>query len=551
MAKNVLLGGRLRRLRRERGLSQVNLADKLGISASYLNLIEHNRRSLTVPLLLRLSQILNVDPQIFSPQQEGQLIGEITEALNDPLHQDLSVSEADIGQMVADAPDLCHAMAKTYTAYRTAQGELQVMTERLAQDPILSGSAYRLRTLLTSIRSFSEILHDNIDLDPEERRSFLRILLDESENLTETVTDMLGILGGDGLGGDGLGGAARNPSPGEAVADFVQRRGNHFADLETVAGDLRRAAGLEGAVLFPALADYLGRRHGVTVEIGSGEALKARSTAYDEGRRHLLLSRALAPSSLAFHLARLVAHLEHGDLLDSLARGSELPTEKARAGARAALARYFAAACLMPYDPFLEAAEDSRYDVEELQHRFGAGFEQVAHRLTGLRRPGAEGIPLHLIRVDIAGNISKRFSASGLRIPRYGSPCPRWIVHGAFLSPGQVRRQVGQMPDGSRYFSIARTVTKPSLGHAQPKSHFSVCIGCEISDMGRMAYADGLNVESAGVLTPVGVACHLCPRTDCAQRAGPPPPEFEDTPARKAAPAAEAKPAYRGAADLR
>jgi len=526
MAKNVLLGGRLRRLRRERGLSQVNLADRLGISASYLNLIEHNRRSLTVPLLLHLSQILNVDPQIFSPQQEGQLLGEVTEALSDPLHDDLSLSETDIGQMVADAPDLCQAMAKTYTAYRNAQNELQVMSERLAQDPILSGSAYRLRTLLTSIRSFSEILHDNIDLDPEERRNFLRIVLDESESLTETVTDMMGILGGDGLGG-----TAQNVSSGEAVGDFMQRHGNYFADLESAAESLSAAAGLGGHVAFPTLIDYLRRQHGVSVEIANRDEHNSKFTVYDEAKRHLILSKALAPSSLAFHLARLVAYLEHGALLESLAVGPELPTEEARSAGRGALARYFAAACLMPYEPFLETAETSRYDVELLQQRFGVSFEQAAHRLTSLRRPNAEGIPLHLIRIDIAGNISKRFSASGLRIPRYGSPCPRWIAHLAFLSPGQIRRQVGQMPDGSRYFSIARTVIKPSLGHAQPKSHYSVCIGCEISDTSRIGYADGLNVDSTGVLTPVGIACHLCPRTDCAQRAGPSPVQPGDEPA--------------------
>ncbi|MCW9035557.1 MAG: short-chain fatty acyl-CoA regulator family protein [Rhodospirillales bacterium] len=520
MATNVVIGTRLKKLRRERGLSQVNLADRLGISASYLNLIEHNRRSLTVPLLLRLSQILNVDPQIFSIQQDSQLIAQLTEVLKDPLFEELGLSEDDVGEMATNAPAIAQAMAKAYNAYRNSQDDLQVLSERLAQDPVLSDSTYRLKTLLTSIMSFSEILHDNVDLEPAERQNFLKIVLDESESLTETVNDMLGFITGDGLMG-----AAENVSPSEAVTDFLQIKGNYFQELEDAAEELRRDAGLEGPAPRARLVSYLLERHGVSVEIAGREIHDTEFSIYDEGKRHLTLSKVLSASSINFHLALFIGHMSYESIFEKLTDSPELPSATAVEKAKAALANYFAGACLLPYEAFYEAAQSSRYDIELLQHRFSASFEQVCHRMTTLRRPDASGIPFHLIRVDIAGNISKRYSASGMRIPRYGSACPRWVMHNAFLTPGIIRTQVCQMPDSSRYFSLARTVIKPSFGFNHPKGHYVISIGCEISDANQLVYADGLDLDSETAAVPVGVACRLCDRQNCAQRAAPPPPQ--------------------------
>ncbi len=520
MAKNVVIGTRLKKLRRERGLSQVNLADRLGISASYLNLIEHNRRSLTVPLLLRISQILNVDPQIFSVQQDSQLIAQLTEILKDPMFEELGLSEEDVGEMAANAPAFGQAMTKAYNAFRNTQDDLQVLSERLAQDPVLSDSTYRLKTLLTSIMSFSEILHDNVDLDPAERQNFLKIVLDESESLTETVGDMLGLITGDGLMG-----GAEHISPDEAVTDFLQIKGNYFQELEEVANELRQEAGLGGPAPRARLVAYLLDRHGVSIEIAGREIHDTEFTIYDEGKRHLTLSNVLSSESTNFHLALFIGHMSYEKTFERLVDTPELPTVAAKEKAKAALANYFAGACLLPYDEFYEAAQASRYDIELLQHRFTASFEQICHRLTTLRRPDTSGIPFHLIRVDIAGNISKRFSASGMRIPRYGSACPRWVMHSAFLTPGIICTQVAQMPDNSRYFSMARTVIKPSFGFNHPKGHYVVSIGCEISDANQLVYADGLKLDATNTATSVGVACRLCNRPNCPQRAAPPPPQ--------------------------
>lgn len=524
MAKNIVLGTRLRRLRNDRGVSQVKLADQLGISASYLNLIEHNRRALTVPLLLRLSQILEVDPQVFSPQHENLLSAEITEVLQDPMFEDLQLSNTDIGALVADTPELCQAVLKAFGAYRKAHDDLQMVSERLAQDPVISNAGYRLRMLLTSILSFSEILHDTQDLSEGERQDFSKIVMNESENLSEAVTDMLGLITGDGLMN-----VAGGLSPTEAVTDFMQANNNHFLELEEAATQLRREAGLDSSAPYMRLAGYLQERHGVSVETAHPDLHGTAATVYDDERRQLVVSRALPQASLHFHLALFAGKLSFGPQFERLVNVPELPNEAARKRGIAALANYFAGACLMPYKEILDAVEETRYDVDQLCQHFATSYEQTCHRLTTLRNPNSSGIPLHIIRVDVAGNISKRFSASGLRIPKYGSACPRWAVHHAFMTPGQICRQLDRMPDGSRYFNVARTVSKPVLSYGQPQSHYAVSFGCEVSDARRMVYADGVDMDHADTAVPVGVACRLCERLDCGQRAAPPPPQAVET----------------------
>lgn len=518
MARSALLGTRLRRLRKEKKLTQVELADRLGISASYLNLLEHNRRSITVPLLLRISQILKVDPLVFSPQEEGLLIAEVTDALKDPLFADDDFGDEDIAAMAADAPVLCSALKKTYDAYKASQTDMQLLSERLSQDLLFAGSSFRLRTLVTSILSSTEIVHDNEDLGPKERKEFLQIVLKDSEALTDTVNELLGIVGGDGLSGK-----TWAPSPNEAVSDFIQSRNNYFEPIEIAATEFRNSIGSDDILPTPALADFLRREHGVQIDYANRDSHNTEATLYDEQNRSLVLSKALPQSSVNFHLALLCGQLSFSSLFDELVNAPELPSDAARAKAVAALSNYFAGASLLPYDIFFRAAEDLRYDIELLQQQFGGSFEQICHRLTTLQRPGKSGIPFHLIRSDVAGNISKRFSASGLRIPRYGNSCPRWVLHAAFLTPGTICPQISEMPDGSRFFSIARTVTKPSLGYSQPKRHYAISIGCDISQAQRLIYADSMNLAAPRTVMPVGITCRLCERSNCAQRAAPPP----------------------------
>jgi predicted transcriptional regulator/transcriptional regulator with XRE-family HTH domain len=516
MAKQALVGNKLRRLRREQKLTQVDMAARLGISPSYLNLIEHNQRALTLPLLLKLGEDFGVDLETFSGDEEARLIADLTEIFGDPLFRDMEFDREELQDLAGTAPGVAQAILGLYRAYRSARDDALGLSERLSENPFLTSSSHQLLTLLTSIRSFSEILRDNVDLATTKRQQFVGILVEESEKLTDRVNELFDFFGGEGLqrseGAD---------SPAEEVTDFVQAHSNHFPELETAAEELRRESGLEPAGSYPALIGNLAAEHGVGVKIVSERDGEAPPSHYDPEERCLFLSEALPPASATFLIARQIGLMARAAVIDARLDRAALASAEARELARTALANYLAGAMLMPYEAFQGAARELRHDLDRLQQRFGASFEQVCHRLTTLQRPGAEGVPVHFLRVDVAGNILKRFSGSGLRIPRFGGACPRWNVHTAFMNPGQIDVQVAQLPDGTTYLFLARAIVRPDAGFRAPKSLFSVAIGCEASYARNLVYADGLDLSSPGLCVPVGIHCRQCERKDCRQRAFP------------------------------
>ena len=132
---------------------------------------------------------------------------------------------------------------------------------------------------------------------------------------------------------------------------------------------------------------------------------------------------------------------------------------------RIGLLNYVAGGLLMPYAAFLSAAAALRHDMEAVASRFGVSFEQACHRLSTLQRVGARGVPFFFLRVDPAGNVSKRFSAAGFPFARFGGSCPRWVVHTAFAQPGTVHVQIAELPDGAAFLCFARD-SRALLGHA-------------------------------------------------------------------------------------
>ena len=229
----------------------------------------------------------------------------------------------------------------------------------------------------------------------------------------------------------------------------------------------------------------------------------------------------LRRGSRHFQLAIQIGLLRCPDLLERLTDDPLLTSDESRALCRMALAGYFAAAVLMPYGDFLRAAEELRYDVELLGHRFRVSFEQTCHRLTTLRRPGAEGVDFYMVRVDMAGNISKKLSAAGIRFPRFSGLCALWNVHAAFLQPGRVRVQLSRFDDGRTVFAIARTVQRHAGGYHAPQVLYTVGIGCAVSEARRLVYADGIDLENVQAAVPVGITCRISESTDCQARAFP------------------------------
>ena len=456
MSDHKLFGGpRVRRLRKERGLTQARMAEELGISTSYLNLIERNQRPITAQLLLKLVESYDVDFKGFTGNEEAHALAGLQEVFRDPLFEGYDIGQQELKDLASVSPEAGQAILTLYHAYRDGIASASELAERFASDSSASQETVRF--------------------------------------------------------------------PAEEVRDFIRARNNHFPELEAAAEEFYETAGLARNELFNGLRDYLSSgRNGVGVNVVPVDVMPTTLRVFDHHRRRVLLSEMLGESGRVFQLAHQIAVLEHGELLDELSEDSKLANPESRRLARVNLANYFAAAVMMPYERFLAATESVRYDIEILARRFSASFEQVCHRMTTLQRKGARGVPFFLIRVDNAGNVSKRFSAGGFQFARLGGACPRWNVHSAFQTPGRIVTQVIQMPDGTTYFSIARTVNRTGTGFREPDQQFAVGLGCEIADASRLVYADGYDTGKTAAATPIGINCRLCERPDCNQRAFPP-----------------------------
>lgn len=455
------IGGKLRRLRKQRGWTQSELAARLSLSASYLNLIEHNRRRAPGRLLLRLADLFELDFASLADDDESRLQADVMAVFGDRLFADSALGNRDAQDLVSAGPQLARAFLHLYGAWHA---------------------------MLTDMRS-------------------LAAQIDGADDLP-------------------LSAATPPPAPAEVVSDIIQEVGNYFPDLEDAAD---RTGARIGGHTDPALtrsADaltaFLTREHGVRVVPVTPPVGRDFQRRFDGQRQILEISTRMSPQSRRFQLAHQLGQLSAAPVLDMLVKEHRITDAQTAALARIAFANVFAAALIMPYDPFLRAATDLRYDIELLQHRFGVSFEQACHRLTSLNRPSAPGIPLHMLRVDPAGNISKRFSASGLPIPRHGGACARWNVYAALFHPQRMQVRVSRLPDGAAYFCIARAVRKGGPGHDAQLSLQSIGIGCEVKYAPRMIYADGIDLDRAERFSDIGIACRICERMDCAQRAFPP-----------------------------
>jgi predicted transcriptional regulator/transcriptional regulator with XRE-family HTH domain len=321
--------------------------------------------------------------------------------------------------------------------------------------------------------------------------------------------------------GDGRGDIARSrPMPFEVVRDFFFANQNHFAPLDLAAESLAAEARAHGGPLAEWLQQRLMKLHGVRV-VPTDEGALDSQRRYEPASRVLRLSASLEPGQQAFPLATQLALLEQASLIESLVAQAAFGDAPAHALARIGLANYFAGAMLLPYGIFLAAAQALRYDIDLLARQFGVGFETVCHRLSTLQRPGASGVPFFFIRVDRAGNISKRQSATHFHFSKTGGTCPLWNVYEAFAQPGRVLPQLARMPDGRAYLWIARTVSHGQRGFGSPGKTFSIGLGCDVRHAPRLVYAKGLDLKDPEVPTPIGMGCKVCERAACPQRAFP------------------------------
>ncbi len=310
--------------------------------------------------------------------------------------------------------------------------------------------------------------------------------------------------------------ARASPSPWEEVRDFFHYCDNYIDAVDRAA---ERFAGQPGGQRNMRVAAVSAlSQAGVTVEFSDMEGLRN----YDPAHRILRLSTRAAPETQTFQLLLQVALTQQDALLEATLDLARFHSPAARDIAKIGLANYFAGAALLPYADFHAKAQECRHDLEILAGHFGASIEQVAHRLSTLQRTGTKGIPFFFVRVDQAGTITKRHSATRLQFARFGGACPLWNVHSAFETPGRFLRQLAETPDGVRYISLARDISKPAGRFGAPVRRYAIALGCEVRHAPAIVYADGMDVGRAGAFEPIGISCRICERKECHQRSVPP-----------------------------
>ncbi len=307
--------------------------------------------------------------------------------------------------------------------------------------------------------------------------------------------------------------------PHEEVRDYFYQRQNYLHELDTAAEDLTIRMRMHRAELARELADRLTMVHGVHIKRRTdlGDTVLHR---YDPVAKTLEISGHLSSGQTAFKMAAELAYLEFGELIDKLVDEGKFTSDESSILARLGLANYFAAATVLPYRQFHDVSENFRYDVERLSAFYSVSFETIAHRLSTLQRPSMRGVPLSFVRVDRAGNMSKRQSATGFHFSSSGGTCPLWNVYETFANPGKIGVQIAQMPDGRNYMWVARTVERRAQRYGQPGKTFAIGLGCELRHAHRLVYSEGLDLSGENS-TPIGAGCRVCERDNCPQRAFP------------------------------
>ena len=310
--------------------------------------------------------------------------------------------------------------------------------------------------------------------------------------------------------------------PGEVISDFLQENKNFFPNLENFANTIFEKVKQNNRTRYIALCDFLISEYGIVVKDVIPEEGKPFSKIYKAKQKELFLSDYLSIETKKLHAAAQISQEGASKEIDEYLSTFNFPSEEAKKLTKVALLNYCGAAILMPYKLFHKECKELKYDLELLQNTFATSFEQVAHRVTCLQDSSLPGIPFHFLRVDVAGNISKRFSLSGIEIPRYGGACPRWNVYSAFSRPGVIQAAVSKMTNGEKYVCIAKTVEKGVGRYGQKKSILSIGLGCEAKYAKDFVYTENLDLNDKKSELPIGVSCRTCDRLDCSQRAFPP-----------------------------
>jgi len=457
--QKIFAGPRIRRIRNSLGLTQTAMAEGLGISPSYLNLIERNQRPLTVQLILKLASAYHVEPEELQAGA-GASIAALKEVFADPLLAGELPGDQELVEVAEAAPNAAAAVVKLFRAYREQAARLSDLSELLARE----GKATAL--------------------------SAARLPIDE-------------------------------------VREIFERRPNHFPAIEEEA-EAFTALLDPGDDLAGALKEWLKREHGIAVKVLPVATMPNWRRRYDRHTQRLFISERLSVFDQLREFAMEACLLRMDVAIAAEIQALKLSSDEARRLARFELGRYAALALMMPYRPFLSAAQRAHYDIDVLRSRFGVSFEHAANRLTMLQKPGAAGVPFFMLEIDHAGHRFRRAGAQGFPQSRFGGECPKLPVHAAFDQPGRILVEAVEMPDGAEFLCIARTLEGPQGSFTERPRRTALLLGCDIGFHDEIVYGAALpgsgrkGGESGMALTPVGPACRLCERAGCLARAEPP-----------------------------
>jgi len=465
-ALNANVGLKLRSLRLARNIKQTDAAKDLGVSPAYLNLIEKGKRVMPFPLLWKALRYFDQDPEQFmSTLGEGRVDEALAKLLDEPLLKSLDIDPESLQSLSAE-PKLAGTVAALFNLYKNTRTQLENV---LAQ------------------------------LNAEERAR------------TQAAP------GSSSGSGPGL---RFDYSPFDEVSDFLQTHHNYFPELEEQAEALRRDFKLGRLLTSQQLVPLMEERFGYRVRFESAASGSSVVRRFDPETQELILSPDLTEQPLKFQLAASIGLmvLDKEKLVERIVGAMRTRHAETQRLIKVNLANYFAGALMLPYGDFFKEVERTRYDVELLSNLFGTTYETVAHRLCNLSDPKRKGLPFHFLRSDIAGNISKRYSGTGIKFATGGGSCGKWAVHLAFLNPSQITRQYSMMPDGTSYFCFAKVQLQPIEGSIVRGTAYSIGLGTHAENAKYLAY--GLpTTDLRKDAVPSGISCRFCERTDCNQRA--------------------------------
>ena len=542
MQNNSNTGLKIRVFRQKLGLQAKKLAEQLEISPSYLNLIEKGKRNIDGDLLLKICQELRIELSDLTSENDIDLnnskiaISKFSKGKNinkldlkigpkiKAFRRQLGLQANKFAEQLNISPSYLNLIE---SGKRKIDGNLLI---KVSQELRVELSDLTSKTNFNLENDVSELLDDQLfeDLDilgPEVKDlvntnpKIARALIKLGDNFKQKDHDIINKV--ENISGKIID-SRKTSFPGEVISDFLQENKNYFPKLEQFANLIFDKVQQNNRTRYIALCDFLKKEYSIVVKDIIPEEEKPFSKIYNKDKKELLLSDYNTLETKKLHAASQIAQEGAMDEINKYLSNFNFPSNESKRLTQVALLNYCGAAILMPYKLFHSECKKLKYDLELLQNTFATSFEQVAHRVTCLQDPKLPGIPFHMLRVDIAGNISKRFSLSGIEIPRYGGACPRWNVYSAFTRPGVIQAAVSKMSNGEKYVCIARTVEKGVGRFGQSKSILSIGLGCEAKYAKDFIYTENIDVTDKKTEIPIGVSCRTCDRLDCSQRAFPP-----------------------------